>query len=276
MSVDQLCQTLCDPMNTWAHQASLSITNSRSLLKLMSIEMVMPSNHLILCCPPLLPPSVFSSIRVSSKESALHINQVAKVLEFQLQHLRVPLLLGHAQPFITPRLLLEIVLWYLLGVQWFRLSVSTAVGTDSIPGRRTKSLHAVWCSWGKKIERKRNNAVMNIFYINLNLCLYFWFSSVQSLRHVQFFVTPWTAARQASLFITNSQSSLKLMSIESVMPSNHLILCRPLLLPLSIFPSIRDFSNESALYIKWSKYWRFSFNISPSNEYSGLIPFRMD
>ena len=88
--------------------------------------------------------------------------------------------------------------------------------------------------------------------------------------------TPWTAARQASLSITNSQSLLKLISIESVVPSNHLILCRPLLLLPSIFPSIRVFSNESALHIKWPKYWSFSFSISPSNEYSGLISFRID
>ena len=89
-------------------------------------------------------------------------------------------------------------------------------------------------------------------------------------------MTPRTAARQASLSITNSRSSLKLMSIESVMPSSHLILCRSLLLPPSISPSIRVFSNESALHIRWSKYWSFSFNISPSNEHSGLISFRMD
>ena len=89
-------------------------------------------------------------------------------------------------------------------------------------------------------------------------------------------VTPWTAARQASLSITNSQSLLKLMSIESVMPSNHLILCHPLLLPPSIFPSIRVFSSESVLCIRWPKYWNFCFNISPSNEYSGLISFRID
>ena len=96
------------------------------------------------------------------------------------------------------------------------------------------------------------------------------------LSSVRLFVTPWTAARQASLSITNSRSFLKLMSIESVMPSNHLILCCPLFLPPSIFPSIRVFSNESALHIRWPKYWSFSFNISPSNEYSGLISFRMD
>ena len=88
--------------------------------------------------------------------------------------------------------------------------------------------------------------------------------------------TPWTAAHQASLFITNSQSLFKLMSIESVMPSNHLILCHPLLFPPPVFPSIRVFSNESVLHIRWPKNWSFSFNISPFNEYSGLISFRID
>ena len=101
-------------------------------------------------------------------------------------------------------------------------------------------------------------------------------SSVQLLSHVQLFVTPWTAAHPASLTITNSWSLLKLMTIESVMPSNHLILCRPLLLLPSIFPSIRVFSNESVLWTGWPKYWSFSFNISPFNEYSGLISFRLD
>jgi len=101
------------------------------------------------------------------------------------------------------------------------------------------------------------------------------FSSVQLLSRVQLFVTPWTAACQASLSITNSRSLPKPMSIESVMPSNHLILCHPLLLLPSIFPSIRVFSNESALHIRWPKYGSFSFNISPSNEHSGLISFRV-
>ena len=101
--------------------------------------------------------------------------------------------------------------------------------------------------------------------------------SVQfSLSHVQFFVTPWFAAYQISLSITNSRSLLKLMPMESVMSSNHLILCHPLLLQPSIFPSIRVFSNGSVLCIRWPKYWRFSFSFSPSNEYSGLISFRMD
>ena len=100
--------------------------------------------------------------------------------------------------------------------------------------------------------------------------------SVQSLSRVCLFVTPWTAAHQASLSITNSWSLLKFMSIESVMPFNHLILCRPLLLLPSVFPSIRVFSSESVLHIKWPKYWNFSFSISPSIEYSGFISFGMD
>ena len=112
-----------------------------------------------------------------------------------------------------------------------------------------------------------------------SVLLWLWsqdqFSSVRLLSRVRLFVTPWTAARQASLSIANSQSLLKLMSIESVMPSNHLILCCPLLLLPSIFPSIRVFSSESG-HIRWPKIWSFSFRICPSNEYSGLISFRMD
>ena len=109
----------------------------------------------------------------------------------------------------------------------------------------------------------------NTFYINFCIS-----GSVQSLSHVLLFAAPWTAAHQVSLSITSSRRVLKFLSIESVMPSNHLILCRPLLLLPSIFPSIRVFSNESVLYIRWPNYWNFS--ISPSNEYSGLISFRMD
>ena len=107
---------------------------------------------------------------------------------------------------------------------------------------------------------------------------WFWFSHLLllSLSPVQFFVTPWTAACQASLFFTIAWSLLKLMSIESVMPSNHLILCHPLLLLPSIFPSIMVFSNESVHHNRWPKYWSFSFSISPSNKYSGLISFRID
>ena len=102
------------------------------------------------------------------------------------------------------------------------------------------------------------------------------FSSVQSLSHVRLFATPWTTAYQASLSIINSRSLFKLMSIESAMPSSHLILCHPLLLLPSIFPSVKVFSKESVLHIRWPKYWSFSFSIGPSIEYSGLISFRMD
>ena len=104
----------------------------------------------------------------------------------------------------------------------------------------------------------------------------FLFSSVQSLGHVQLFATPWTTAHQASLYITKSKSLHKHISMESVMPSNHLILCCPLILLPSIFPSIRVFSNESVFHIRWPKYWSFNFSISPSNKYSGLISFRLD
>ena len=106
--------------------------------------------------------------------------------------------------------------------------------------------------------------------------MFIWFSSVQSLSRVRLFATPWTAAHQASPSITNSQSLLKLRSIELVMPSSHLILCRPLLLLPAIPPSIRIFSNESTLCMMWPKYSSFSFSISPSSEYSGMISFRMD
>ena len=112
---------------------------------------------------------------------------------------------------------------------------------------------------------------------NCKMGRWFWIiSSVQSLSPVQLFVTPWTAGRQASLSITNSQNLFNLTSIESVMPSNHLIFCRPLLFPPSICPSIKVFSNESVLCIRWPKYWSFSFSISPFNEYSELTSFRMD
>ena len=113
-----------------------------------------------------------------------------------------------------------------------------------------------------------------MWYIHLSYEV--MFSSVQLLSRVRLFVTPWTAARQASLLITNSRSLFKVMSIELVTPSNHLILCCPLLLPPSIFPGIRVISNESVLHIRWPKYWSFSFSISPSNEYLGLISLRMD
>ena len=137
----------------------------------------------------------------------------------------------------------------------------------------------------KQLVLAMTSLTLSILKQNVSLCthidnaspsmLLLIFSSVQLLSHVRLFATPWTAAHQASLSITNSRSLLKLMSIESVMPSNHLILCHQLLLP-SIFPSIRVFSNESVLHSRWPKYCSFSFNISPSNEHPVLISFRMD
>ena len=117
-----------------------------------------------------------------------------------------------------------------------------------------------------------------ILFLNYekSVSYHYQFSSVQSVSRVWVFATPWMAARRASLSSTNSQSLFKLMSIESLMPSSHLILCRPLLLLPAIFPSIRVFSSESVLHIRWPKYWSFSFSISSSNEYSGLIFFRID
>ena len=129
------------------------------------------------------------------------------------------------------------------------------------------------CIW--KIQKLFLNAVKTNWDIQNNHALAS-VQSVQSLSCVQLFVTPWTAACQASLSISNSWNSLKLMSIKSVMSSNHLILCDPLLFPSSIFPSLRVISSESDLRIQWPKYWSFSFNINPSNEYSGLISSRMN
>ena len=123
-----------------------------------------------------------------------------------------------------------------------------------------------------KIESRRRRGWQRMRWVGWH----HWLSSVQLLSHVRLFATPWTAACQASLSITSSQRLFKLMSIESVMLSNHLILCRPLLFPPSIFPSIRPFSSESVLCIRWPKYWSFSFSISPSNEYSELIYFWID
>ena len=134
--------------------------------------------------------------------------------------------------------------------------------------------HYSWLWWDSGKQKKDTCSYRTYMWLRKNTA--YQFSSVQSLNRVQLFVTPWTATHEASLSITNSRSLPKLMSTESVMPSNHLMLCRPLLLLPSIFPSIRDLSNESAFHIRWPKYWSFSFNISPSNEHPGLISFRTD
>ena len=132
------------------------------------------------------------------------------------------------------------------------------------PGVQSMGLQRIGCGWSTRTEFWYHR------YVSVQ------FSSVQSLSRVRLFATPWITARQASLSITNSRSSLRLMPIKLVMPSSHLILCHLLLLLHSIFPSIRVFSNESVLHLRWPKWWSFSFSISPSNEYSGLISFRID
>ena len=193
---------------------------------------VIPSNHLILCHPLLLLPSIFLSIRVFSNESVLHIRW-AKYWSFS-----------------------------------FRTSPPNEYSGLISFRMDWLDLLAVQGTLKRFSERNRRQSIL----------------SVQLLSPDWLFATPWTAAlattwtaaHQASLSISNSWSWLKLMSIESVMPFNHLILCRPLLLLPSIFPSIRVFSNESVLHIRWPKYWSFGFSISPSYEYSGLISFRMD
>ena len=149
-----------------------------------------------------------------------------------------------------------VFLWLVWDGHWYRGSGLTAHGQESTGKRK------------QLFQQEYPHGCCSVF---LGLI-----GAIQSLHCVQLFVTPWTAACQAFLSITNFQSLLKLMFIESVVPSNHLILCCPLLLLPSIFPSIRVFSSESLLHIRWSKYWSFSFSISPSNEYSGLISFRTD
>ena len=144
------------------------------------------------------------------------------------------------------------------------------------------TLHMRWPKyWSFSFSISLSNehlGTLNKFELLLmcTLMINFIFSSVQLLSHVRLFETPWTAVHRASLSITNSWSLLRLMFMQSMMPSNHLIFCHPLLLLPSIFPNIRVFSNESVLHIRWPKYWSFNFNISPSNEYSGLTSFRMD
>ena len=201
-----------------AWQAFLSFTISRSLVKFMSIESVMSSNHLVLCCLLL----------------SLYYYCIKSLLSNFNHHF---------------------------------VHMSTYTHIHTLPLCSSKLERKVqYISWTMKV----------ICYISRFLLIYLHISSVQLLSRVWLFVTPWTAAHQASLSVTNSRSLSKPMSIESVMLSSHLILCLPLLLLPSIFPSIRIFSNELALCITWPKYWSFSFNISPSNEHPGLISFRMD
>ena len=206
---------MSDSANPWtaAHQASLFITNSQSLLKL-SVHLV---GHLILCCPLLLLPSIFPSIRVFSSESVLCIRW-PKYWTFSISP-------SNEYSGLIP-----------FRIDWFDLlAVSPRDSQESSPTAQLKSI---------------NSLVLSFLYGPALISIHSVQYSVQSLSCVRLFAIPWTAACQASLSITNSWSLPKLMSIESVMPSNRLILCYPLLLP-SILPSIRVFSNESAVCIKW-------------------------
>ena len=239
---------------TTAHQASLSITNCRSLPKPMSIELVMPSNNLILSRPLLLLPSIFPSIRVFSNEPALCIRW-PKYWSFS---------------FISPSNEHPGLICFRM--DWFDLLAVQGTLKSLLQHHRWKAsilqhlaffivqLSHPYMTTGKtSIRWTFVDKVMSLLFNMLSV----QFSSVQSLSHVRLFATPWTAAGQASLSITNSRSLLKLMSIESVMPSSYLILCHPLLLLTPIPPSIRVFSNESTLRMRWPKYWSFSFSISP-------------
>jgi len=228
----------------------------------MIIELVILSNHLILCLPFLFLPSLFPGISVFSTESALCIRW-PKYWSFSFS--------------ISPSSEYSGLISF--RIDW--LDVLAVQGTlKSLPQHH--SLKA-WILILLLLIHNANFCLVRFPHYSLNrttgVCSLFLirvFSSVQSLSRVRLFATPWITACQASLSITNSQSVPKLMSIESVMASNHLILCRPLLLLPPIPPSIRVFSNESTLRIRWPKYWSFSFSISPSNEHPGLISFRMD
>ena len=238
--------------------ASLSLTVSQSLFKLMSIESVMPSNHLAI---------LFSSWILSFPVTGYFPVSQLFISGGQITEASATILPMNIQD------------WFPLGLTGLilqskglsRIFANTIVRKHQffsfsyddrhnfMPGhiRCQRILHSFW-------------NIMTHTYRDIR------FSSVQSHSRVRLFATPWIAAYQAFLSITNSQILSKLMSIESVMPSNHLILCRPLLLLPSIFPNIRVFSNESVLHIRWPTYWSFSFNISPSNEHPGLIYFSMD
>ena len=206
----------------------------------------MSSCHLILFCPLLLLPSVLHSFRVFYSESV---------------HIRWPKYWSFSFSFSPSNEYSGLISFR---VDWFDL-LAVQGTLKSLLQHHSSEAWVLWCSAFFMVQ-------LSYPYMTTGKTV----SSVQSLSHVWLFVTPWTAACQAFLSITNSWSLLKLMSIDLVMPSNHLILCHPLHLPSSIFPSIRVFLDESVLHIRWCKYWSFSFSISPSSEYSGLISFRMD
>ena len=235
--------------NPWtaAHQASLSFTISPSLCKLTFIESMIPSNHLI-CYHHLLLSSIFPSIRVFSNESALCIRW-PKYWSFSYS----------ISPSNKYSGLISII------IDWFDLL--------AVQG----TLKSLLQNNSSKVSILQHSVFFLVQFSHMYMTTGNTISqSVQSLSCVRLFAIPWIAARQASLSITNSQSSPKLMSIESVMPSSHLIFCGPLFLLPPIPPSIRVFSNESTLHMRWPKYWSFSLSISPSKEHPELISFTVD
>ena len=233
-----------------------SFTISWHLFKFMSIELVMLFNHHIFWYPILLP-SIFPSIRVFSNESALHI----RWLEYWSFSFSISPSNEWSGLIFSFFVFISFFLFSLSFFFFLLYNIILVLPYINMHLPRVYTCSSSW-TWFSLLSISITNMIR--------------FSSVQSLSCVRLFTTPWTTACQASLSITNSQSSLKPMSIESMMPSNHLILHYPLLLLPSIFPSIRVFSNESILHIRWLEYWSFSFNISPSNEHAGLISFRMD
>ena len=239
-SVAKSCPTLCDLMD--CSTPGFTVLHL-SLLKLMSIELVMPCSHLVLCCRLLLLSSMHQglpSIRVFYNESVLHIKW-PKNWSFSFS--------------ICPSNEYSGLISFRIGC----FDVLAVQGTSKSLLQQHSSKASILLCWASFMVQLSHPSVQ--------------FSSV---AQSYLFATPWTAAHQASQSIINPQTLPKFMSIKSMMPSNHLILCQPLLLLPSIFPSIRVFSNESVLHIRWPKYWSFSFSISLSNEYSGLISFRMD
>ena len=283
-----MCLTFCALMD--CRMPGLPVlTISQGLPKFISIESVMPSNHLTLHFPLCLLPSIFPCIRVFSSESALHTSgqsigasASASVLLMSIQGwfpLRLTGLISLLSKELS-KVFSSTIIWkhqFFGGLSSLRSSSHTY----------TWLLERLWpwlCTFVGKVMSLIFNTLSRFVIQNITRNKWQWIhdyskfiSSVQFSHSVMSdSATPWTSANQASLSITNSQSLLKLMPIESVMPSNHIILCHSLLLPSSIFYSIRVFSNESALRIRWPKDWSFSFNISLSNEYSGLISLRMD
>ena len=247
-SVAQSCLTLGNPMDcsTPGFPVHHQLPELAHVFRLISVESVMPANHLFLCHPHILLPSVFPSIRVFSSELALYIRW-PKYWSFSFS--------------ISPSNEYSGLISF--RIDWFDLH--TVLGTlKSLLQHHSSKASILWHSGFFMVQLSHP-------YMTTGKTI----NSVQSLSRIQLFATPWTAACQVSLSFAIFWNLLKFKPIESMMPSNHLILCCPLLLP-SIFPSIRVFSNESGLRIRWPKYWSFSFSISPSNVYSELISFRMD